>query len=250
MKRSTQEENKEYEEKDNAKDKEAKSGNYFYERRYPKIKYKYVLAWLLTISIGMFQFGYSMAVMNQFLLSFCKFFYGTKTWTPRFQSIFTSLITVAVPVGAFLGSNISGYFLKISRRKFLIAVNLLLLACLPFLVVGKNQYIFISGRLLYGICTGLFSSGWVILVREIVPDDVSGFMSAINLCMPPFGIMVVSVLGFIVPKYDSSGYEFARLGLMAIVPGFLSILKFSYFRSFLLTNHLSSIKKAMIKQEN
>jgi len=34
-----------------------------------KIRYKYLVGWVLTISIGMFQFGYAFSIMNQFLLT-------------------------------------------------------------------------------------------------------------------------------------------------------------------------------------
>lgn len=80
-----------------------------------------------------------------------------------------------------------------------------------------------------GISTGLFGSGCVIFVREIAPDRIAGFVSAINLFMVTFGIMIISILGFAVPNKvgdeNRSQYLVVKIILMGVIPALLSILQ-------------------------
>ena len=100
-----------------------------------KINSWYVNMWIFTIALGMFQFGFSMSIMNQFTLTLWDFFYDGK-WEIGKQ-IFNSLVTVAVPFGALIGSNIGGYAIRIGSRRALIIVNFILIFSMPIMLSSK-----------------------------------------------------------------------------------------------------------------
>ena len=163
----------------------------------PYLNYLYrVNYWVFTIALGLFQFGYSMSIMNQFILTLYDYFKPHEIG----QDAFNIVLTVAVPFGAFIGSILGGFLVKIGRRKALIFINILLLISVPLMITIKSFILLIVWRAFYGICTGLFSTVWNIFVREITPNANAGFTGGINQFMITFGIMIASIFGVIVGK--------------------------------------------------
>lgn len=165
------------------------------------VKSKYLNFWVFTVSLGMFQFGYAMLIMNPLLFTLCSVFLN-KECSRKNIILFNTLVTTAVPVGAFVGSNIAGWLVKKGRRKSLIYTNVLLVISVALMISYPLKEILLIGRLLYGVSVGLFSTISSIFVREIVPNKDAGLYGAFNQFMITFGIMVAAILGMAVPDYN------------------------------------------------
>ena len=101
------------------------------------INNRYVNLWIMTIALGMFQFGFSMSIMNQFTVTLWDFFKEDE-WGKSYKQFFNSLSTVAVPFGALIGSNLGGYLVRIGSRKALLIVNLIFIVNIPIMLTFKE----------------------------------------------------------------------------------------------------------------
>ena len=118
-------------------------------------KSKYLILWVMVISLGMFQFGFSLLIMNPFLGNLCN----ENNYNCHGHILFyKTVVTTAVPLGAFFGSIPSGWLVKFGRRKILLLTNLLLTLSIV-IIIASDKYIniFIIGRFFYGISVGIFS---------------------------------------------------------------------------------------------
>ena len=117
-------------------------------------KSKYLILWVIVISLGMFQFGFAMLIMNPFLGNLCN----DNNYNCYGHTIFyKTAVTTAVPLGAFFGSILGGWLVKFGRRKILLFTNLLLTLSIVIIVSNRIIYILIVGRFFYGISVGIFS---------------------------------------------------------------------------------------------
>ena len=148
--------------------------------------------WVFTISIGMFQFGFAMLVMNPFLDNLWVSFKCGEN-----DTIYKTTLTTGVPLGAFFGSIICGWLIKFGRRKMLLITNMMLTISILYMLVSQDFYSFVISRFMYGISVGSFSWVWSVFVKEIVPVKDAGFFGAFNQFMITAGIMVASIFGLL-----------------------------------------------------
>ena len=93
----------------------------------PQINYKYLLTWVITITIGFFLFGYSLASFNS-LTSFMYYHYkqnNAKGFYMENIDKFNSMITSIVPVGAIVGVIFGNKLATIGRRKSIIILDII-----------------------------------------------------------------------------------------------------------------------------
>ena len=116
-------------------------------------KSRYLVVWVFVLSLGMFHFGYAMFIMNPFLNKLCERF----KCNDHHEVIYSSVVTTAVPLGAFIGSVLGGWLVKFGRRRVTLLNNILISIAIGITMTMPNIIVLIIGRFFYGISVGIFS---------------------------------------------------------------------------------------------
>ncbi|XP_036961631.1 solute carrier family 2, facilitated glucose transporter member 1-like isoform X2 [Acanthopagrus latus] len=158
-----------------------------------------------TAVIGSFQFGYNTGVINA-PQNIIENFYN-ETWTSRFsesipQSTLTALWSLSVAifsVGGMFGSFSVGLFVnKFGRRNSMLMANVLTFIAVVFMGFSKlaaSFEMFIIGRFIIGIYSGL-STGFVPLyVEEISPTSLRGALGTLHQLGVVIGILIAQIFG-------------------------------------------------------
>lgn len=164
----------------------------------------YLSAWMTTISIGMFQFGYSIAMFNIFTKILFYQYQKDGKEVIHDQDNFNSLVTTVVPLGAAFGAFTGGFLSSFGRRLAVFILNVIIIAGSSITMIF-NFYALLLGRLMLGYGAGAFTVISPLFISETSPEKVAGSMGAINQFMVTAGIMVADILGFIVPYEYKKG---------------------------------------------
>ena len=124
---------------------------------------RYVILWIIALSIGEFQHGYSMGQLS-FNAKFIKDYYSLGSSD---QSYFFAVSMV--PIGATISSFLSGPLSYYGRRKLLLAANAILMCGTILLLIPGYSYILFIGRTLLGIAVGVFTMIVPLFILEISP---------------------------------------------------------------------------------
>lgn len=170
------------------------------------INYKYLIPWMIVASIGMFQFGYAIAMFNIFTKVLFTQYAANGGAVFNNADDFNSFITTVVPVGACVGSLTGGILCGYGRRLAILIVNVALIAGAGITMIF-NFWALAAGRLLIGYAAGSFTVIAPLFISETSPAEVAGSLGAINQFMVTAGIMVADILGFIVPYEYLEGPE-------------------------------------------
>lgn len=168
-----------------------------------KINIWFLGVWMTVISIGMFQFGYSIAMFNSF--TNVLFYQYVEKADPVIKNLsdFNAVITTMVPLGAAVGAFSGGALCSLGRRNALFIVNFVIMVGAGITMIF-NFYALVIGRLLLGFGVGAFTVISPLFISETSPAEVAGSMGGINQFMVTAGIMAAYFMGFAAP------YEFLK----------------------------------------
>ena len=121
-----------------------------------KINFVYLVPWMIVVSIGMFQFGYSIAMFNIFTKVLFKQYDQDGGAVLKNQDDFNSFVTTVIPVGACVGSLTGGILWGYGRRMAIFIVNVFLIAGAGITMIF-NFWALVAGRLLIGYAAGSFT---------------------------------------------------------------------------------------------
>ena len=140
-------------------------------------KYRGCVLWsyALTLSLGSFQFGYALSVLNPVsqVLHTAYVRHQSSLWTSSNYDLLDVIVSTCAPLGAMFGAMTSHFFARKGRRPALLIANI-------FPIAGTVMTLFIEiallivGRLLVGYGVGIFSSLVPLMLNEISPLSVRG----------------------------------------------------------------------------
>ena len=90
--------------------------------------------------------------------------------------------------------------LTIPRQNFYLPNFLSLIA--GILILNENMYTLLLGRIIQGICTGIYTSIVTLTVKEFAPVEASGSLGAIKLIMNYVGCLLPTFLVYFVDNSD------------------------------------------------
>eukprot|EP00347_Sterkiella_histriomuscorum_P009190 403342179 len=134
------------------------------------IKKGYLLAFVLVVGLGSFQFGYSIGSFTNLQDDFAAIF----KWDDDEKAFKSSVITSICQLGSACGALGIGSFTKFGRKNCLLFVNLFVLIGSGIAII-ENEVAIIIGRFIYGLATGSFS--------VLVPGFI-GIMFAFLMAIP------------------------------------------------------------------
>ncbi len=191
----------------------------------------YIFSGSLVASLGSFNFGYGMGVMNTIL----EIVSAQLNWTCSEKKVNFGLISSLIAPGAAVGALLSGYLAsKLGRRKSLIITDVLtIISCIPLLI--SNTVLIFIGRLLYGVVVGLNSALVPLYIKEISPVQIAGTTGAVAMFVLNGGTLFAFLLGFGnpspgTPEYFTSMWWKFMLGFPIITALIRMILIILFFK--------------------
>lgn len=152
-----------------------------------------------------FMFGYNTGVVNtsvEVLKNFYNKTYDNRNGEAIPGSVLTLLWSITVAsfaLGGMIGGFSAGYLCnRFGRKGTMLRNNLLNLlgAGLMFFSDQAQSYeMLIAGRLVIGICAGIFTVAAPLYLSEIAPISLRGFAGVFNQLAITFGVMISEILG-------------------------------------------------------
>lgn len=143
-----------------------------------QVNTSFVYIFLIVISIGTFQFGYSISVFNTLQVPFCGIF-GWYDFTVGEVPDFTNasnretILTAICTLGSAFGALFSGPFAKLGKLRCIFLTNFIVIVGCGLTLI-QNEYIIMAGRFIYGISTGSFSVFVPLYINETAPIEIKG----------------------------------------------------------------------------
>ena len=135
----------------------------------------YFFGLLLTVSLGMIQFGYMIGSWNAASAA-----YGKKEgWDEDEQTTKVMLVQSLTTLGAAIGALCSGFIASIGRWNCLILANVVLVAGVLLTLVSEF-WVLCVGRFIYGLAVGSFNVFCPKYIAEVSPIEVKGPCGALS----------------------------------------------------------------------
>jgi sugar porter (SP) family MFS transporter len=163
-----------------------------------KINILFLGAWMATISIGMFQFGYGLGMFNNFTGVLHQQYEKKGNPVIKDEDMFNSVVTTMVPLGASFGAFTGGMLAGLGRR-YALLINNVIIAAGAGITMIFSFYSLIFGRLVLGYGLGVFTVISPLFISETSPAEVAGSMGALSQFMVTAGIMIAYIFGYLAP---------------------------------------------------
>lgn len=196
-----------------------------YTKRKPLTKITYTLIFtVFVISLGSFQFGYNIGVINspQAAISGkglnCTtdgFFKPCVPMSDPQYGVFVSITFIGALIGGLSSGSISDF---IGRRTTLFISNIFFIIGSLLISLFSNFYVFITGRLIIGFGIGFTSVVVPLYIAEISPDDMRGSFGTVHQFMIVGAILLTSILGIFLS--NNPGWR-----ILFAIPVVISILQ-------------------------
>ena len=169
------------------------------KKKGPQVNLCYISCLVLTLTIGMFQFGFCLASWNYFYVSF-KIRLGEEQWQSWYLWGFTGFTVL----GAMISSIGTGYLMPFGKWK-LFHLNNLLLICASSLSLIECIPLQMACRFFYGMAAGAFTVMVPKFINETAPQELKGPYGALSQISITVGIFVCALLGLPVPEDPEDG---------------------------------------------
>ena len=155
--------------------------------------------YVLAITLGSFQYGYSIGVYSPVSKVLMQLFHDEGfPWSPVNKEPFNTIISTVPQIGSFIGAFTAFAFIKTSRLRGIFIFNLIS-------IVGAtmscflNMPVFLCGRFINGYAAGAFSFLIPLFVNEVSPKKIRGGASMLVQLQLTFGILVPALFGLHFP---------------------------------------------------
>eukprot|EP00834_Sanchytrium_tribonematis_P003819 NODE_162_length_14959_cov_1.379610.p2 type:complete len:445 gc:universal NODE_162_length_14959_cov_1.379610:10989-9655(-) len=154
---------------------------------------------VFSACIGSFQYGYHLAELNA-----PKNAIQCQSWSQldciAMNQFYFSLATSMFTVGGFVGTIISGLLGSGRRSQMLVSSLIILIGCV--LMISTNIYwIFVIGRFLVGLGSGIAIFNAPIYISEISPLELQGILGTLTQLAVNLGIFATAFLGYLIHNW-------------------------------------------------
>ena len=182
------------------------------------------LAYLIQISLAIFQYGYSIALFN----TIGDLMADSLSWGSN-KAYYLSISQGALPVGSILGTHVSGHFaVSIGKRRSLINFQLLFIMG-TILSCTFETAVLLFGRFLIGIALGVFYSILQNYISEILPFALrkTGSIAGSTICFVGYSVCCFMALGL--PYTAKPNESMFLVSFMIVFPACFAILQIILF---------------------
>jgi MFS family permease len=182
----------------------------------------------IHIVIASFIFLYTMGVFNPSQLNIS----ASLDWGDN-ESLFITLFSSFVPVGALVGTTITGYLIDRFGRRKTVMWNDWVYILGTIILVMPSTATFGIGRLITGCSAGIFMTIGPIYVTEVTPEAMMGKVGPIIVIANNLGLLVAYGLGLALPtgNFKDDPFNYWWL-IMYLFPAALCLYQFFYFKFF------------------
>ena len=181
---------------------------------------------VITSTLGMFQFGYILAILNTLMQYFQRDVYN---FNDKDKELYSSILNSVVPVGAMIGAVSAGPIVKkIGRRTSMIIIDIVISIGSLFTLI-TNINLFIIGRAITGFCIGFNSTLVPLYMNEITPLSIKGLAGAFNQVQICIGSFIAVLLAFGLPDADFSGLQGQWWRVMLGFPILIGSIRLVFF---------------------
>lgn len=178
----------------------------------------YVILLTINAATGNFFIGWNIGVFDPIQKHLSQMF----NWTNDEEKLYLSLISSSLQFGAMFGALFSGYISrKLGRRKTYLYLDLISWVGISLTLI-VNEYTMILGRLISGICVGVYSPLVCVYVNETAPYKISGICGAIYETCFCMGIFLSYIAGLNLPEENQPMNNWWRV--MVSIPGILNAI--------------------------
>ena len=164
--------------------------------------YSFLFIIVLNACLGLFFFGYQLAVYNNIQNVFEELF----KWNTQERLIYNGLMNFLMPVGAFTGSLISPKFTNnFGRIKTFLILDAISIFCMILQIVSSNLHLILIMRFMIGNLVGLNTICVPLYINEIVPYDLTVYFGSFCQIIFSVGIFFSYFLGIFLPDNLSHG---------------------------------------------
>jgi SP family arabinose:H+ symporter-like MFS transporter len=179
-----------------------------------------LLLWSLTVALSGFLFGLDTAVISGAEQTIQKIWHLNN---------FTHGLAVSMALyGTVLGAMFGGFFAdKLGRKTSLFWIGALFLVSALGSALSQDIYVFMSFRLIGGLCIGASSVVSPLYISEIAPPARRGLLVALFQFNIVFGILIAYVSNYLLQSTNSPNDWRWMLGIVAIpslIFAFLTLL--------------------------
>ena len=115
-----------------------------------------------------------------------------------YDKTYDPLVSSFSILGMCIGALIAGQIVKNGRRRYLIIFGVIAIFGTAMTLL-ENVWSIIFGRMIHGICTGIFMTAAPRMLDETVPSHLLGFFGVFTNIYANFGVMIVMLLGIGLP---------------------------------------------------
>ena len=181
---------------------------------------------VITSTLGMFQFGYILTILNTLMQYFQRDVYN---FNDKDKELYSSILNSVVPVGAMIGALGAGPVVKkIGRRTSMIIIDVIILIG-SFFTLIPNIHLFIIGRAITGFCIGFNSTLVPLYMNEITPLSIKGLAGAFNQIQVCTGSFLAVLFAFGLPDSDFSGLQGQWWRVMLGLPILIGSIRLIFF---------------------
>ena len=200
-----------------------------------RIKYSYVVPFVMTISVGFFYLGYNYRWYNALTYVLHSQYLNEGKSPLKDRNLFNSMVSATIPVGAIFGAIFGSMLVEIGRRNAVIIIWIMqIIGSFLWTIFDFNWLIL--GRVIQGIVIGSFTVVSSLFINEVSPKSISGSLGMANQLMAVIGGIFAKTLGLFAPLrgdediLTSQNWRiiFGAPGIVAIAQLILMVFVFKY----------------------
>ncbi|KAL4504548.1 hypothetical protein ABPG72_009994 [Tetrahymena utriculariae] len=182
-------------------DQTLKTGPDVHQQQQPHQKHLKHTAFIYLMSLnaclGSFFFGYNLGVYNT-----CQKVIATlNNWSSSQNTNYTSIITAAMPLGAFIAAIFSKSLIAALKgiRRSMILFDIIGIIGTIILICQNDLSNLIIGRIISGFCIGMNTSLVPEYIRDFAPIEIRSRVGSINQILLTSGVFISYLMSLILP---------------------------------------------------
>ena len=140
-------------------------------------------------------------------------------------SLYLSVCTAALPLGALAGSLLFSKILQIAKgeNRLMVICDAAFFLLYAFQSLALSVPLIVFARFLIGFTIGVSGTAVPMYLTSIAPREISGTMGSFNQLLITIGIAVAYGMGFLIDEKDLGNWW--RWRVCIILPAFLSLFR-------------------------